>query len=169
MLRRNSLGPRASLGPNFGPVGSRDENLRPRARRDRNFSICDHPMRVSTKVENTVSVLSREPHLDRGPTYGAIVTRGRQSINTSRARVPLARLRARTTPRWNVYAAEFLRGAPRPSQHQYKRAKHKSVPYHSYVAQAKLITKLSSFVTLDENRRSSARRVRKPRLAVQQT
>jgi hypothetical protein len=64
------------------------------------------------------TVLSREPHLDRGPTYGAIVTRGRQSINTSRARVSLARLHARTTPRWNVYAAEFLRGAPRLSQHQ---------------------------------------------------
>jgi hypothetical protein len=65
-----------------------------------------------------IVVLSREPHLDRGPTYGAIVTRGRQSINTSRAGVPLARLHARTTPRWNVSAAKFLRGAPRLSQHQ---------------------------------------------------
>jgi hypothetical protein len=65
------------------------------------------------RLENGPAVLSREPHLDRGPTYVAIATRGRQSINTSRASVPLARLHARTTPRWNVYAAEFLRGAPR--------------------------------------------------------
>jgi hypothetical protein len=42
MLQRNLLEPRASLGPNFDPVG--EENLRPRARRDQKFPIRDHPM-----------------------------------------------------------------------------------------------------------------------------
>jgi hypothetical protein len=83
---------------------------------------------------------TREPHLNRGPTYGANATHGGQSINTSRARVLLARVHARTTPRWNVYAAESLRGASRLLQHLCRQAKHKNVPYHPHVTQ-RLVTK----------------------------
>jgi hypothetical protein len=56
-------------------------------------------------------------------------------------RVLLARMQARTAPRWNVYAAESLRGALRRSQHLCRQAKHKNVPYHPHVTQSRLMTK----------------------------
>jgi hypothetical protein len=67
------------------------------------------------KLREPLRVLSREPHLDCSPTKGANVTRGRQSVNTCCARNLLARVRTHESPRWNVYAAAFLRGAYRLS------------------------------------------------------